>query len=123
MWDQIVGLKHKSDRVIAVMIPVPVLIFLRRFVGDGQIALRIAIQSADDIQQRGFAAAGRSQHGNKLILPELNINSLERLNLRITRKIILRNSLQSQQSNTTFPLCISVSRNLPKYHMEYTMRL
>ena len=81
MRDQIVGLKDKADRVIAVVIPVSVLILFGRFVGDGQIALCVAVQSADDVQQRCFAAAGRSEHRDKFILPELDVNALECLNL------------------------------------------
>ena len=49
MRDQIITLKHKTDRVIPIRIPVPVFVFLRRNPVYDQVSAVIPVQSSDDI--------------------------------------------------------------------------
>ena len=60
MRDQIIALKDKTDRMIAIRIPITVLEMLGRSMIDQQIAAGVMIQAADDIQQRRFPTAARS---------------------------------------------------------------
>ena len=89
------------------MIPISVLVFLRGLLRDGQVAFRVPVKTADDIQQRGLAAAGGSQHSDEFILTELDVNSSECVHLGISRKIILGNPFQSEQ----------MYHNLSKFHI------
>ena len=50
--NQVIALKHKTDGVIPVGIPVPVLIFLRGDSIDDQISAVIPVQTADNIKKR-----------------------------------------------------------------------
>ena len=75
--DQVVALEHKSYRVVAVRIPVPV---LKGFGGapvDDQIAVGILVQPADDVQQSGLATARRAQDGDELRAAELDADPLQ----------------------------------------------
>ena len=47
------------------------------------------IQTADDIEQRRFTAAGRPQHRHKLVFPEGQADALERLYPQLPRCIFL----------------------------------
>ena len=99
--DQVVALKHEAHRMVAVAVPVPILIFLGGASLDHQVAFGIAIQAADDIEQRGFAAAGRPQNGHKLIFAEGNIHSAQGLDLQISRYVILADVLKRQHGART----------------------
>ena len=104
--NEIVGLKDKADRVVAVVIPVLVLILLCGAAGDRQVARGIAVEAADDIEQGGFAAARGAEHRHEFALPECDIHALERVYLGIAGEIILRNTLESEQEKHN----LSVSR-------------
>ena len=96
------------------MIPVSVLVFLGRFVRNGQVSFGVTVKTADDVQQRGLAAAGGSQHRDKFVLTELDVNSSECMYRGISGEIILGNSFQSEQSITTFHKLI-FRQLMPKY--------
>ena len=53
--NQIVALEYKADGMVPVGIPVAVLIALCRPPVNDEVAVCVLIQSADDIQHRGFA--------------------------------------------------------------------
>ena len=75
--DQIIALKHKSDRVVAVGIPVRITVFLGRATVDNKVAAGVAIKSADDIQQGRFSAAGGAKDRNKLTFSKVNADTLQ----------------------------------------------
>ena len=70
MRDQVVALKYKTDRMIAVSVPIPILKILRGAAVDDQIALGILIKATDDVEHRGFSAPGRAENGHKIAVPE-----------------------------------------------------
>ena len=76
MGDQVVALEYKPDGMVAVGVPVPVFVILGGAAVDQQIAAGVLIQSADDVQQSGLAAAGGPQDGDKLALPEFQTDAL-----------------------------------------------
>ena len=65
MRDQVIALKDKADRMIAVIVPVLVLEILRGSSIDEQISAGILIQPADDVEHGRLAASALSQDGNK----------------------------------------------------------
>ena len=71
MGDQIIALEYKTDRVVAVGIPVSVLIFFRGDPVDDQIPAVIAVQPAYDIKERRLTRAARSQDRDKLIVSQV----------------------------------------------------
>ena len=77
--DQVVALEHKADRMVAVAVPVAVAVFFGRDAVDDQIACVVAVESADDIQQRGLAGAALPQDGDKFVVAQAERNALERL--------------------------------------------
>ncbi len=59
MWNQVVALEDKADRVVPVGIPVAVLILFRGNAVDDQIAAVVAVEAADDIQKRRLSGTAR----------------------------------------------------------------
>ena len=55
--NEVVALEHKTDRVVAIAVPVGVLECLGRATRHGKVARVVSIQSADDVEQSGFSAA------------------------------------------------------------------
>ena len=77
MRDQVIALKDKADPVIAVVVPVPVFIFLGGAAVDQQVPAVGVIQTADDVQQRRLSAAGRTQNGDKLVFTQGHVDAAE----------------------------------------------
>ena len=100
--DQIVALKHKTDGVIAIAIPVPVLKTLGRAAVDDQIAAGILIQATNDVQHGGLAAAGGAQNGYKFILAELQVDAAQGMDRGIAGRIIFYDMFQFQHDG--YPL-------------------
>ena len=87
--NQIIALENKTDGMVPVGIPVPLRKLLRGLSADDQVPGGITVQAADNIQQRGFSAAGRAQDRGKLTLAENQVNAPERFNLRVPGGVIL----------------------------------
>ena len=68
--DEVVALKDESDGMVAVGVPVAVGIALCAHAVDDQVAVVIAIQSADDIQQGRFTGAALSEDRDKFIVTQ-----------------------------------------------------
>ena len=80
MGDEVVALEHKSYRVVAVCIPVAVFEVVGVSAVDDEIALCVSVQTADDVEHGGLAAAGGAENRHKLRGSELKINTLEGVN-------------------------------------------
>ena len=89
MRNEVVGLKNKAYRVVAVSVPVAVGVLFGRSAVYYKVAVCVLIQTADDIQQRCFAAAGVAEHGDKLGFSELKIDPLERMHSLVADSIVL----------------------------------
>ena len=94
--DEVIALKDKADGVVAVGVPVTVVIFLRGAAVDDEVAGGVAVEPADDVQQRGLTAAGLAEDCNKLILAEGDVDALERLDLRRAGLVYLGDVFQFQ---------------------------
>ena len=79
MRNQIIALEHTSDGMVAVGIPVFVFVLFCGDAVDDQIPGIIAIQSSDDIQQRGLPGTAGPQHRNKFIIPKAETHFIQRL--------------------------------------------
>ena len=75
--------------MIAVGVPVAVGVLFGRAAVDHKVAVGVLIQTADDVQQRRFAAARVTEHGNKLGFSELKVNALERMHRLVADSIVL----------------------------------
>ena len=96
MRDQVVGLKYEADRVIAVGIPVPVLVFFGRDAVDDQVAAVIAVQSADDIEECGLSRTAGTEDGHELVVPQIQRDVVEGNLLEAARDVFLVNILKLQ---------------------------
>ena len=94
--DQVIGLKDKADGVVAIGVPVGVRELSGGASVDDQVSRAEAVQAADDVQQRGLAAAGVAQDRDKLALAEFKIDSLERVNFGIGDHIVFFDVSQLQ---------------------------
>ena len=78
MGDQIVALEHETDGVVSVRVPVPVGVFLRGNTVDDQITAIVAVQTADDIEQRGLTGAAGAQNSHEFIVPQIQAHAVQR---------------------------------------------
>ena len=69
---QIVALEYKAYRVVAVAVPIGIGEGFRRSSRNVEIAVRVAVKSADDVEERCFSAAGRTENRNKFALSEID---------------------------------------------------
>ena len=77
--NKVITLKHKTDGMVAVRVPIPVLVFFGGDTINDQISPVIAVQAADNIQKCGLSGAGGTQNGNKFIIPQIDRNIIQRL--------------------------------------------
>ena len=84
-------MKYKANGVVAVSIPILALEIFGGFAADQQIAGTILVQSADNVQQSGFAAAGMSQNGHKFRRPEGDAYTLQRGDCLVAGGIFFNN--------------------------------
>ena len=76
--DQVITLEHEADGVVAVGVPVAIGVLVGGNAVDHQIAAVITVQTADDVQQSGFAGAGRAQNGNEFVIPQVEAYIIQR---------------------------------------------
>ena len=77
MGDQIVALEDEAHGVVAVGVPVPGGVFFRGDPVDDELALVVAVQAADDVEQRGLAGAAGAQDGHKLVVPQAETHPVQ----------------------------------------------
>ena len=88
MRDQVIGLEHKADGVVAVNVPITVGKVSGGLAVDDKIAGIVLVQAADDIQKGGFSAAGVAQDSNKLVLPEAQVYAFQGVDGKISHSIV-----------------------------------
>ena len=89
MGDEIVALKDETHRVIAVGIPVARAEILGRAVADDEIAVRVVVEPADDVEKGGLAAARGTQDGDELAPAEIDADPFQRMHDGVARDIVL----------------------------------
>ena len=98
--NQIIALKHKANGMVTIGVPIPVGIFLGGNAVDNQITAVVAIQTANDIEQRGLTGTAGAQNGHELIVPQGQAHAVQRYLNQISGHIFLSNVLDLQHSNT-----------------------
>ena len=86
--NEIVALEYKADRVVAVGVPVAVGIFFGRNAVDDQIAAVVAIQAADDVQQRGLAGAAGPEDRHEFVIAQVETDLVQRRLHKVARSIL-----------------------------------
>ena len=71
MWYQIITLKHKTNGMIPIGIPVSVLIFFCGNPINNQITAVVPVKTANDIKKCRLTGAAGTQNCHKLIIPEI----------------------------------------------------
>ena len=77
--NEVVTLKHKSDLVVAVVVPIGRGKVFGAYSIHYQIARSVPVQSADYVEHGRFAAAARTQHGNEFARTKVKRNFFERV--------------------------------------------
>ena len=93
MRNKVIRLKDEADGMVAVAVPIGIGVALGGAAVDYQVALRVSVKTADDIQQRSLTAAGMTQNCDKLAFTELKVDTLKCVNGIITDSVILSNAL------------------------------
>ena len=76
--DEVIALEDKADRVVAVGVPVAVGVLFGRYAVYDKVAAVVAVQPADNVEQRRLAGAGRPEDGDELAVAEAHIHMIER---------------------------------------------
>ena len=71
MRDEVVALEHEADGVVAVGVPVAVGVLFGGDAVDDEVAAVIAVQAADDVQQRGLAGAAGAEDGDEFAVAKV----------------------------------------------------
>ncbi len=79
--NQVITLEDETDGMVAVGIPIAVAVLLGGDTADDKVPCGIAVQTADNIEQRRFAAAGRPQHRHKLAVAEPQVDTAQCLHV------------------------------------------
>ena len=94
MRDEVIALKHEADRVVAVGVPLALLEVLRALALDDQLAVVVAVQPADDVEEGRFARAAFAQHGDELLLAEGNGDAVYGARLQLAHAVHLSDVFQ-----------------------------
>ena len=77
MGNEVVALEYEAYAVVAVGVPVAILEVLGRAPVDEQVAVRVTVQAAHDIEQGGLTASRGTQDGYEFILAKVNADSVQ----------------------------------------------
>ena len=77
MGDQIVALEDEAHGVVAVGVPVPGGVLPGGDPVDDELPLVVAVQTADDVEQRGLAGAAGPQDGHKFVVPQAQAHPVQ----------------------------------------------
>ena len=94
--NEVVALEYKADGVVAVGVPVPAAEGPGGFAVDDQVAAGVLIQTADDVQQGGFPAAGGPQNGDKFVAAKIQRHTTQGGDGVFPRRIGFYNIFQLQ---------------------------
>ena len=87
MRDQVVALKNKTNRMVAVSIPFTVGKRIGRLAVYFELTGCVSVKSAYDVQQRRLSTARGTENGHELAVAEGERHALQRLNGRVSRDI------------------------------------
>ena len=75
--------------MISIAVPIGVGEIFGRNAVYHQIAVGVAIQTADDVQKRRFAAARRPQNGNEFVFAEFDVHAPKRVHFPAVADVII----------------------------------
>ena len=104
--DQVVALEHKPDRVIAIRVPIAIAIFFRGRSIDDQIAVLVAVQPANDIEQRRLTRTTRPQDRHKLVVTQIKRDPVQSNLREIARRVGLADISQLQHCASSSAMMI-----------------
>ena len=78
MRNEVIALEHKADAVVAVGIPIAVAEVLGRDAVNQQVARIKVVESADNVEHRGFARTRGTQNGHELVIAKSQAYAVER---------------------------------------------
>ena len=87
--DEIIALEHEADGVVAVGVPVPVGVAAGGDAVDDELAAVVAVEAADDVEQRGLARAAGAEDGDKFAVAQVEADPVERCLRQIAGGVFL----------------------------------
>ena len=108
MWDQIIALKHEADGVVSIGIPVPVRVFFCGDTVDDQITAVITVQTTDGIKHGSLAGAAGTQNGDKLVVAQVQTDSVQCGLYQIAGNILFANILDLKHPGTPFSAILTL---------------
>ena len=103
MRDEVIALKHKTDAVVAIGIPIAIAKILGRNTVDEQAARVKVVESADNVEHRGLARTRGTQNGHELIIAKRQAHAVERHLRKRLRNVSLANILELQHGRQPLP--------------------
>ena len=119
MRNEVIALEHKADAVVAIGVPIAVAEVLGRDAVNQQVARIKVIQSADNIEHRGFTRTRGTQNGHELVIAKRQAHAVERHLRKRLRDVPFANSFELQHGRQ--PLCAGTLPALPR--RSYSTRL
>ena len=102
--DQVVVLEHEAHRMVAVGVPIGVAVEFGRNAADDEVARRVVVEPADDIQERGFPASGGTQNRDELVLAERDRDPLEGDDRTLPLSVFFSDVAQRKHDRVSFRL-------------------
>ena len=87
--DEVIALEHETDGVVAVGVPVPVGVAAGGDAVDDELAAVVAVEAADDVEQRGLARAAGAEDGDKFAVAQVEADPVERCLCQIAGGVFL----------------------------------
>ena len=87
--DEVIALEHEADGVVAVGVPVPVGVAAGGDAVDDELAAVVAVEAADDVEQRGLARAAGAEDGDKFAVAQVEADPVERCLCQIAGGVFL----------------------------------
>ena len=78
--NEVIALEDETHGMVAIRVPVAVAIALGGATVDDKVAARVLVEPADDVEQRGLAAAGLAENAHELAIAKRDGYALERVN-------------------------------------------
>ena len=96
MRNEVIALEHKADAVVAVGIPIAVAEVLGRDAVNQQVARIKVVESADNVEHRGFARTRGTQNGHELVIAKRQAHAVERHLRKRLRNVPFANTFELQ---------------------------
>ena len=87
--DEVIALEHEADGVVAVGVPVPVGVAAGGDAVDDELAVVVAVEAADDVEQRGLARAAGAEDGDEFAVAQVEADPVERCLCQIAGGVFL----------------------------------